>query len=204
MEIYNLGAQSHVGELWLARIHGWFGKNGNARPERFGTTSVAPGLKCSSTRLVLRRCLVWYRRCHKGKTPFYSRSPYACAKVYAHWQTVNYRNPIICLRVREFYSTTSRHAGQNICDTQDYALALLPRAEKTLHGQSRCQAGLGYARDYFRAMWLMLQQDAGWLHHCTGKLTQYTGVSWSCLSRLNWQDYVEFDERYLQAAEVIC
>jgi len=135
-KLYNL-AQSHV-VSWLARIHGWFGKNGNARLRRFGITSVALDWS-GSTRLVLRRCFL-QEVPQSEKHRFIPAVP-MLALVLPTGRRWIIGNPIICLRVRAFYSTTSRHAGQNIWHLKITRARphCCQRAEKTLHGQSRCQ-----------------------------------------------------------------
>jgi len=87
-EIYNRG--SMCGWALTRRNTRWIRYGTLRLLEAIRTTSIAPGLKCGSTRLVLRRCLVWYSKSHKQKQRRFTQSICLC-QVYAHWQTVNYR-----------------------------------------------------------------------------------------------------------------
>lgn len=143
------------------------------------------------------------------KTPFYPRSPYGCAKVFAHWITVNYR---------ESYNL---HASNGILFNHES-----PRRGETFvtrkitraiaHIQAGLQAKLylgnldakrdwGYAKEYVEAMWLMLQQDqpddyviaTGETH----SVREFLEVAFSHVG-LDWKKFVEIDPRYHRPAEV--
>jgi GDPmannose 4,6-dehydratase len=143
------------------------------------------------------------------KTPFYPRSPYACAKVYSFYQTVNYRegydmhasNGIL-------FNHESPRRGETFVTrkiTRGLARILAKKDKKLYLGNIEAKRDWGFAKDYVEAMWLMLQQD---------KPDDYviaTGQTWSVrdfLERaftmvgLNWQDYVEIDPRYFRPTEV--
>jgi len=82
-------------------------------------------------------------------------------QVYAHWQTVNYReayNLFACNGILFNHESPRRETFVTRKITRAIA-RIVVGDQKTLHGQSRCQTGLGYAKDYVRAMWLMLQQS---------------------------------------------
>ncbi|MCL6540162.1 MAG: GDP-mannose 4,6-dehydratase [Roseiflexus sp.] len=142
-------------------------------------------------------------------TPFYPRSPYGVAKVYGHWITVNYR---------ESYGM---HANSGILfnhESPRRGLEFVTR--KISHGVARIALGLdrelrlgnldaqrdwGYAGDYVRAMWLMLQQDQ------PGDYVVATGQTHSvrrfcelafAYAGLDYRDYVVVDERFFRPAEV--
>ncbi|MBO9343906.1 MAG: GDP-mannose 4,6-dehydratase, partial [Roseiflexus sp.] len=142
-------------------------------------------------------------------TPFYPRSPYGVAKVYGHWITVNYR---------ESYGM---HASSGILfnhESPRRGLEFVTR--KISHGVARIALGLdrelrlgnldaqrdwGYAGDYVRAMWLMLQQDQ------PGDYVVATGQTHSvrrfcelafAYAGLDYRDYVVVDERFFRPAEV--
>jgi GDPmannose 4,6-dehydratase len=142
-------------------------------------------------------------------TPFYPRSPYGVAKVYGHWITVNYR---------ESYDL---HASSGILfnhESPRRGLEFVTR--KVTHGVARIKAGIddklalgnldaqrdwGFAADYVRAMWLMLQQDrpddfvvATGETHSVKELVQ---LSFAAVD-LDWEKHVVIDERFLRPAEV--
>ena len=142
-------------------------------------------------------------------TPFYPRSPYGVAKVYGHWITVNYR---------ESYDL---HASSGILfnhESPRRGLEFVTR--KVTNGVARIKMGLdtslalgnldsqrdwGYAADYVRAMWLMLQQDTpddyvvstGETH----EVRELCEIAFK-VAGLDYQDHVVLDERFLRPAEV--
>jgi GDPmannose 4,6-dehydratase len=145
----------------------------------------------------------------KESTPFYPRSPYGVAKVYGHWITVNYR---------ESYDL---HASSGILfnhESPRRGLEFVTR--KVTHGVARIKAGIdeklalgnldaqrdwGFAADYVRAMWLMLQQDrpddyvvATGETHSVKELVELSFAA----AGLDWEQHVFIDERYLRPAEV--
>ena len=143
------------------------------------------------------------------ETPFYPRSPYACAKVYSFWQTVNYReayglfgcNGILFnhespRRGETFVTRKITRAATRIkCGLQDVLYL----------GNLDAKRDWGFAGDYIEAMWLMLQQDqpddyvvaTGETHSVREFLDEVFG-----LLDLDWHDYVRTDPRYLRPSEV--
>ncbi|MEH1846107.1 MAG: GDP-mannose 4,6-dehydratase [Nostoc sp.] len=142
-------------------------------------------------------------------TPFYPRSPYACAKVYAHWQTVNYRESyglFACNGI--LFNHESPRRGETFVTrkiTRAVAGIVAGKQKKIYMGNLDAKRDWGYAKDYVKAMWLMLQQDqpedyvisTGETH----SVREFLELAFSYVN-LNWQDYVEFDERYLRPSEV--
>jgi GDPmannose 4,6-dehydratase len=142
-------------------------------------------------------------------TPFYPRSPYACAKVYAHWQTVNYRESygmFACNGI--LFNHESPRRGETFVTrkiTRAVARIVAGQQQKLYMGNLDAKRDWGYAKDYVQAMWLMLQQDepddyvvaTGETH----SVKEFLDIAFGYVN-LNWQDYVEFDERYLRPAEV--
>ena len=142
-------------------------------------------------------------------TPFYPRSPYACAKVYAHWQTVNYResyNLFACNGI--LFNHESPRRGETFVTrkiTRAIAKIVAGQQNKLYLGNLDAQRDWGYAKDYVRAMWLMLQQDSpddyvvatGETH----SIREFLDIAFSYVN-LNWQNYVAFDPRYLRPTEV--
>jgi GDPmannose 4,6-dehydratase len=142
-------------------------------------------------------------------TPFYPRSPYACAKVYAHWQTVNYRESyglFACNGI--LFNHESPRRGETFVTrkiTRGVAGIVAGKQKKIYMGNLDAKRDWGYAKDYVKGMWLMLQQDqADDYVIATGEthsVREFLEMAFSYVN-LNWQDYVEFDERYLRPSEV--
>ncbi|MGG6294054.1 GDP-mannose 4,6-dehydratase [Leptolyngbya sp. AN02str] len=142
-------------------------------------------------------------------TPFYPRSPYACAKVYAHWQTVNYRESyglFACNGI--LFNHESPRRGETFVTrkiTRAIARIVAGQQQKLYMGNLEAKRDWGYAKDYVQAMWLMLQQDqADDYVVATGEthsVQEFLELAFGHVN-LNWQDYVVFDQRYLRPAEV--
>ncbi len=142
-------------------------------------------------------------------TPLYPRSPYGVAKVYGHWLTINYR---------ESYNL---HASSGILfnhESPRRGLEFVTR--KISHGVASIKLGItkelrlgnldaqrdwGYAKDYVKAMWLMLQQDSPADYVIatgeTHSVRDFCHLAFSSVE-LNWEDYVVTDERFMRPAEV--
>ncbi len=143
------------------------------------------------------------------ETPFHPRSPYAIAKLYAHWMTVNYRaahGMFACSGI--LFNHESPRRGENFVSrkvTRGVAQILSGREEKLKLGNLEARRDWGDARDYVRAMWLMLQQDepddfviATGEHRTVRELvaTAFEMVG------LDWQKYVLIDQAYIRPSEV--
>ncbi len=212
VEIYNLGAQSHVrvsfdspeytvdavgmGTLRLLEairdyqqrtgIQVRFYQAGSS--EMFGLVQAVP---------------------QRETTPFYPRSPYACAKVYAHWQTVNYRESYQLFACNGIlFNHESPRRGETFVTrkiTRAVASIVAGKQKNIYMGNLDAKRDWGYAKDYVKAMWLMLQQEqpddyvvaTGETH----SVKEFLDLAFGYVN-LNWEDYVEFDERYLRPAEV--
>jgi GDPmannose 4,6-dehydratase len=142
-------------------------------------------------------------------TPFYPRSPYGAAKVYAYWMTVNYResykmhasNGIL------FNHESPRRGETFVTRKITRALARIKAGlQKELYlGNLEAKRDWGYAPEYVEAMWLMLQQEqagdyviaTGETHSVQEFLEQAFGYA-----KLDWKDYVKIDPRYYRPAEV--
>ena len=207
-EIYNLAAQSFVAASWQQPL-----LTGNV-------TALGAGNVLEAVRLVRPEARVYQASSSEmfgliqepvqsEKTPFYPRSPYGVAKLYAHWMTVNYRESF------------GLHASSGILFNHESPLRGIEFVtRKVTDGAARIKLGLatelplgnleatrdwGHARDYVQAMHLMLQQD---------KADDYviaTGVTTSIreLCRLafehvglNYEDHVKVDPRFMRPAEV--
>ncbi|NJL21767.1 MAG: GDP-mannose 4,6-dehydratase [Leptolyngbyaceae cyanobacterium SM1_3_5] len=143
------------------------------------------------------------------ETPFYPRSPYACAKVYAHWQTVNYRESYDLFACNGIlFNHESPRRGETFVTrkiSRAVARIVAGQQKKLYMGNLDSKRDWGYAKDYVRAMWLMLQQDQ------PDDYVVATGETYSVKEfleiafrhvNLDWQDFIEFDPRYLRPAEV--
>lgn len=145
----------------------------------------------------------------KETTPFYPRSPYACAKVYAHWQTVNYRESYDLFACNGIlFNHESPRRGETFVTrkiTRAVARIVAGKQKKIYMGNLDAKRDWGYAKDYVKAMWLMLQQEqpddyvisTGETH----SVKEFLDLAFGYVN-LDWQDYVEFDDRYLRPAEV--
>jgi GDPmannose 4,6-dehydratase len=207
-EVYNLAAQSFVPTSWQQPVF-------TGEATALGVTRILeairmvdPGIRfyqASSSEMFGKVREVP----QKETTPFYPRSPYGVAKVYGHWITVNYResyNLFACSGI--LFNHESPRRG----------LEFLPR--KVSHGVAQIKLGLadelclgnmearrdwGYACDYVRAMWMMLQQDQPDDYViCTGEthsVRELCEVAFGHVG-LDWQEHVVQDPRFVRPAEV--
>jgi len=142
-------------------------------------------------------------------TPFYPRSPYGSAKLYAHSVTVNYRESydmFACSGI--LFNHESPRRGETFVTRKITRAAARIKAgqQQNLYlGNLDAQRDWGYAKEYVEAMWLMLQQDNPDDYViATGKthsVKEFLQEAFSYLD-LDWQDYVEFDAKYVRPAEV--
>ncbi|MDJ0592210.1 MAG: GDP-mannose 4,6-dehydratase [Pleurocapsa sp. MO_226.B13] len=145
----------------------------------------------------------------KETTPFYPRSPYACAKVYAHWQTINYRESYDLFACNGIlFNHESPRRGETFVTrkiTRAVARIVEGTQKKLYLGNLDSKRDWGYAKDYVKAMWLMLQQDQPDDYVIatgeTYQIKQFLDIAFGYVN-LDWNDYVAFDPRYLRPAEV--
>ena len=143
------------------------------------------------------------------KTPFHPRSPYGVAKVFGHHITVNYRESyglMACCCIG-FNHESPRRGTEFVTRkvTQQVARIKLGLASKIQMGNLDSQRDWGFAGDYVKAMWMMLQQPspddyilATGITHSVRELVE---VAFSCVG-LDWKKYVELDEKLIRPAEV--
>jgi len=142
-------------------------------------------------------------------TPFHPRSPYACAKVYAHWQTVNYREAYAMFAVNGIlFNHESPRRGENFVTrkiTRSATRIKLRLQQKLVLGNLEARRDWGFAGDYVEAMWLMMQQDnpddyviATGESHSVREFLEHAFAR----VELDWNKYVELDSRFLRPAEV--
>lgn len=142
-------------------------------------------------------------------TPFHPRSPYAVAKLYAYWITVNYREAYgLHASNGILHNHESERRGETFVTrkiTRAAARIKLGKQDKLFLGNLDAKRDWGHASDYVEAMWLMLQQEqpddyviaTGEMH----TVREFLDVAFGCLD-LDWQQYVEIDPRYFRPAEV--
>ena len=142
-------------------------------------------------------------------TPFWPRSPYGCAKVFAHWLTVNYResyNLFACSGI--LFNHESPRRGESFV-TRKISIAAA-RIKKGLQkelvlGNLESRRDWGYAKEYVEGMWLMLQQekpdDYVLATNEAHTIRAFLDAVFERLD-LDWHDYVKFDDRFLRPAEV--
>ncbi len=142
-------------------------------------------------------------------TPFYPRSPYGAAKVYAYWSTVNYRESyglFACNGI--LFNHESPRRGETFVTRKVTRAAARIKAglqDKLYLGNLEAKRDWGYAKEYVEAMWLMLQQDqpddyviaTGETH----SVQEFVEATFSALD-LDWEKYVEIDPKYYRPAEV--
>ncbi len=142
-------------------------------------------------------------------TSFYPRSPYACAKVYAHYQTINYREAYgLFACCGTLFNHESPRRGETFVTrkiTRAAARIRLGLEQRLYLGNLDAKRDWGYAKDYVEAMWLMLQQyEPQDYVIATGKSHTVRDFLEAAFNRveLDWQKYVQIDPRYFRPSEV--
>ncbi len=211
-EVYNLGAQSHVRVSFdmpiytaetvamgafklLEAVRDFQRKSGKkvryyqaSSSEMFGKVVETP---------------------QKETTPFHPRSPYSVAKVAAHWATVNYRESYdMHASCGILFNHESPRRGETFVTrkiTRAVGRIKMGLQDKVYLGNLDAKRDWGFAGDYVKQMWLMLQQDE------PDDYVVATGETWSvrefaekafAIAELDWEKHVAFDPRYLRPAEV--
>jgi GDPmannose 4,6-dehydratase len=145
----------------------------------------------------------------KETTPFYPRSPYACAKVYGHWITVNYRESYnMHASSGILFNHESPRRGETFVTrkiTMALAKILAKKQDKLYLGNLDAKRDWGYAKDYVEAMWMMLQQDHGDEYVIstgeTHSVREFLELSFGMVG-LDPYDFYEQDPRYFRPTEV--
>lgn len=142
-------------------------------------------------------------------TPFYPRSPYACAKLYSHWLTVNYRESygiFACSGI--LFNHESPRRGETFVTrkiTRSLADIVAKKIDKLYLGNLDAKRDWGFAGDYVEAMWMMLQQqepeDYVIATGETYSVKQFLDEAFGYVG-LDWKKYVEISEKYFRPAEV--
>jgi GDPmannose 4,6-dehydratase len=208
-EVYNLAAQSFVGESWNTPEH----------------TSDVTGLGALRMLEAIReygKDLKFYQASSsemfgrmvenpaKESTPFYPRSPYGVAKLYAHWITKNYRESYDMFNCSGIlFNHESERRGLEFVTrkiSDGVAKIHLGLADYISLGNLDAKRDWGYAPDYVEAMWLMLQQDqpddyvvaSGSTH----SIREFLTAAFNHVGIKDWSNYVKQDPRFMRPAEV--
>lgn len=207
-EIYNLGAQSHVRVSF--DIPEYTGEVAG-----LGTLRILEAIRDSGikTKFYQASSSEMYGKVQDSpqteKTPFYPRSPYAAAKVYAYWITVNYReayNMFACNGI--LFNHESPRRGETFVTRKiTMALARIKHGlqDKLYLGNLDAKRDWGFAGDYVEAMWLMLQHDkpddfviaTGQTH----SVREFLDAAFD-YAKMDWKKYVQIDKRYFRPTEV--
>ncbi|MCO5144944.1 MAG: GDP-mannose 4,6-dehydratase [Aquamicrobium sp.] len=207
-EIYNLAAQSFVKSSWQQPLLTGQVTGIGAANMLEATRIVAPEARFYQASSSEMYGLI-QEPVQSETTPFYPRSPYAAAKLYAHWMTVNYRESFgLHASSGILFNHESPLRGIEFVTrkiTDGVARIKLGLAETLSLGNLDAQRDWGHARDYVQAMWLMLQQDeADDYVIATGRTTAVRDFCRMAFEHvgLNLEDHVRVDERFLRPAEV--
>ncbi len=207
-EIYNLGAQSHVRVSFdVPEYTGEVTGLGTVRIlEAIRETGIRPKFYQASSSELFGKALEVPQT---EKTPFHPRSPYACAKAYAYHITVNYRESYGLFAGNGIlFNHESERRGETFVSrkiTRAATRIKLGLQEKLYLGNLDAKRDWGYAKDYVKAMWLMLQaEQADDYVIATGEthsVREFLDEAFGHLD-LDWGKYVDIDPRYYRPAEV--
>jgi len=207
-EVFNLAAQSFVKSSWQQPL-----LTGNVTGLGAANMLEAVRIACPSARFYQASSSEMFGMIREPiqseTTPFYPRSPYGVAKLYAHWMTVNYRESFgMHASCGILFNHESPLRGIEFVTrkiTDGVARIKLGMQDKLLLGNLDAKRDWGHARDYVKAMWMMLQQDT------PDDYVVATGRTVSVLDFCNLafahvglkaEDYIVTDPRYMRPAEV--
>ena len=207
-EVYNLGAQSFVPASWEQPLL-------TGEITALGVTRLLEAIRSTdnSTRFYQASTSELFGQVRESpqseRTPFYPRSPYGVSKLYAHWITVNYRESydMFCCAGILFNHESPRRGLEFVTRkiTHGVARIKLGLAKELKLGTLDSRRDWGFAGDYVRAMWLMLQQDTPVdLVIATGvdrTIREFCEVAFDYVG-LDWRQCVTMDEQFLRPAEV--
>ena len=207
-EVYNLGAQSHVRVSFDQPVY-------TAQVDAIGTLRLLEAIRDLDlpTRFYQASSSEMFGKVAEipqtEKTPFHPRSPYGCAKVFSHWQAVNYREAygMFCA-CGILFNHESPRRGETFVTRKITRAATRIREglqDKLFLGNLDAKRDWGFAGDYVEVMWRMLQQDepddyviaTGETHSVREFVEEVFG-----LLDLDWEKHVAIDSRYFRPAEV--
>ncbi len=207
-EVYNLGAQSFVKSSWQQPLL-------TGQVTAMGVSNILEAVRivAPKTRFYQASSSEMYgliqHPIQSERTPFYPRSPYAVAKLYGHWMTVNYRESFgLHASSGILFNHESPLRGIEFVTrkiTDGVARIKLGKTKSLALGNLDAKRDWGHARDYVKAMWLMLQQDkADDYVVATGRtatVREFCRLAFEHVG-LNYEEYVTVDPRFLRPAEV--
>jgi GDPmannose 4,6-dehydratase len=209
-EVYNLAAQSFVGDSWNA-------------PEMTGNTTALGVLrmleairesKKMDTRFYQASSSEMFGKMIENpaneNTPFYPRSPYGVAKLYGHWITKNYRESYNMFAVSGIlFNHESERRGHEFVTrkiSDGVAKIHLGLADSLSLGNTKARRDWGYSPDFVEAMWLMLQQDKPEDYVvATGEVNsveKFLDIAFGEIGITDWTPYVKKDDKFFRPAEV--
>lgn len=207
-EIYNLGAQSFVSTSWMQPILTGYATG-------LGAVHLLEAIRLSNSKIRFYQASTSemfgkiQEPVQTEKTPFYPRSPYGAAKLYAHWMTVNYRESFgMHTSSGILFNHESPLRGIEFVTrkiTDGVARVKLGKAKELRLGNLDAKRDWGFAGDYVVAMWLMLQQtEPDDYVIATGRTTsvrEFCELAFKCAG-LQYRDYVLSDPKLYRPAEV--
>lgn len=208
-EVYNLAAQSFVGESWNTPEH-------TSEVTGLGVLRILEAIRefnpkirfyqASSSEMFGRMV----ENPANENTPFYPRSPYGVAKLYGHWITKNYResyNMFACSGI--LFNHESERRGIEFVTrkiSDGVARIKLGLADHITLGNLDAKRDWGYAPDYIEVMWLMLQQDtANDYVIATGEtrpIKEFLDEAFKLIGIEDWTPYIKIDQKLIRPAEV--
>ena len=208
-EVYNLAAQSFVGESWNT-------------PEQTGDVTGLGALRMLEAIREYGKDVRFYQASTselygrmienpaRETTPFYPRSPYGVAKLYGHWITKNYRESYDMFNVSGIlFNHESERRGIEFVTrkiTDGVAKIKLGLEDYITLGNLDSKRDWGYSPDYVESMWMMLQQNNPDDYViATGKdhtIRQFLDAAFTSVDITNWEKYVKQDPRFMRPAEV--
>jgi len=207
-EFYNLGAQSFVPVSWKMPEY-------TAEVNALGPLKILEAIKnfCPTTKFYQASTSEMFGKVREipqtETTPFYPRSPYGVAKIYAHWITVNYResfNLFACTGIL-FNHESERRGIEFVTRKISTAVAniKLGRQDKLYLGNLDAKKDWGYSKDYVEAMWLMLQRDKPDTYVIgtdeTHTVREFCDLAFKSVD-LDYKDYVEIDPQFFRPVEI--
>ncbi|MCI7455842.1 GDP-mannose 4,6-dehydratase [Actinomyces urogenitalis] len=206
-EVYNLAAQSHVRVSFDEPAH-----TGDVTGLSVGRLLEAvrtSGIDCRFYQASTSELFGATPPPQGEDTPFYPRSPYGAAKLYAYWMTRNYREAYDLFAVNGIlFNHESPRRGETFVTrkiTRAVARIAAGKEHELYLGNLDAIRDWGYAPEYVEGMWRMLQADSP-QDYCLATGEAYTVRDFVeaafQAAGLNWHDYVRFDERYLRPTEV--
>ena len=207
-EVYNLAAQSFVQTAWEQPIL-------TGQVDAMGVTNLLEAIRITKPEAKFYQASTSemfgkvQETPQKETTPFYPRSPYAVAKLYGHWITINYRESydmFACCGILFNHESPRRGLEFVTRKVTDAAVRIKLGLQKELRmGNLDSKRDWGFAGDYVYAMWLMLQQEKPDDYVvATGEtrtVRELLDTAFQCVG-LNYEDYVVIDPKFIRPAEV--